>query len=73
MFCGHANAAGDAIESWSLLDLRAVRAALKRQANGLQIRHGDQRNADGSAFKWFDVRSFPNEPPLEIATNRLTP
>jgi len=36
-------------------------------ANTPQIVMGDQANADGTRFKWFDVRSFPAEPPLVVA------
>ncbi|MEM0948374.1 MAG: hypothetical protein AAGK37_13270, partial [Pseudomonadota bacterium] len=44
------------------------RAGLIRNAqNGYPIRYGDKRNADGTWFKWFDVRSFPEEPPLVVA------
>ena len=68
MFYGHANAAGDGIESWSLLDLKAFRAALIRQEQH-PISYGDCRNSDGSAFKWFDVRSFPCWPKLILASS----
>ena len=56
------------LASWCLLDLKAFRAGLIRQAqNGYPIRWGNKRNADGTAFKWFDIRSFPSEPPLVVA------
>ncbi len=68
MFYGHASEDGMGLDNWWLLDLRAFRAGLIRQAqNGYPIRHGDKTNPDGSAFKWFDVRSFPAEPPLVVA------
>ncbi|MGR3499453.1 MAG: hypothetical protein ACU0E9_11225 [Limimaricola soesokkakensis] len=68
MFYGHASEDGRGLAAWWLLDLKAFRAALIRQAaNGYRIRSGDQRNADGTCFKWFDIRSFPVEPPLVIA------
>lgn len=69
MFYGHASADGRTLESWRLLDLKAFRAGLIRHVqNGYPILHGDQQNADGSAFKWFDVKTFPNEPPLVVAS-----
>lgn len=59
MFYGHA-AEGGGFASWYLIDLNAFRAAPIRHANGgPRISYGDKRNADGTAFKWFDLRSFP--------------
>lgn len=70
MFYGHASADGRNIEHWQLLDLRAFRAGLIRHVqNGYPVVHGDQQNGDGSAFKWFDARSFPSEPPLVVASS----
>jgi len=60
--------------SWSLIDLRAFRAGLIRNSvNQAQIVMGDQKNPDGTRFKWFDVRSFPSEPPLVVASSGATP
>lgn len=71
MFYGHSNAAQTAVENWWLIDLRAFRAALIRHGNdGGQIVMGDQANPDGSWFKWFDIRSFPNDPPLVVASSQ---
>jgi len=68
LFYGHANAAETGFDLWWLIDLRAFRAGLIRQsANGFPISCGDQSNPDGTAFKWFDLRSFPQEPPLVLA------
>ena len=68
MFYGHANVSGDRLDSWFLIDLKAFRAALIRhRQNGLPLRFGDKRNSDGTAFKWFDIRSFPEEPMLVVA------
>lgn len=72
LFYGHANAEETGFDLWWLLDLRAFRAGLIRQAsNGYPISSGDRRNADGTCFKWFDIRSFPSEPPLVLATSGL--
>ncbi len=70
MFYGHAGADGHHLSRWWLIDLCAFRAALIRQAtNGYPIRCGDKRNPDGTAFKWFDIRSFPPEPRLVVASS----
>lgn len=68
LFYGHANRAQTAIERWWLLDLRAFRAALIRNGQpDCRLRCGDRFNPDGTAFKWFDIRSFPREPRLVVA------
>lgn len=68
MFYGHARTDGS-LEDWYLLDLRAFRAALIRHANGgHRVYWGDKINADGTAFRWFDMRSFPSEPRLLVAS-----
>lgn len=67
MFYGHADQRGH-LTAWHLLDLRAFRAALIRHANGgARVRWGDKRNPDGTAFRWFDIRSFPEEPRIVVA------
>ena len=56
------------LDVWWLIDLRAFRIGwIRNMANAPQIVMGDQRNADGTRFKSFDVRSFPAEPPLVVA------
>lgn len=71
MFYGHASEDGRGIDLWWLIDLRAFRAALIRQAtNGHRLRCGDRANADGTWFKWFDIRSFPDDPPIVVASGR---
>ena len=73
MFYGHSNADQSRLESWSLIDLRAFRAGIIRNSvNQAQIVMGDQKNPDGTRFKWFDVRSFPSEPPLVVASSGAT-
>ncbi|WP_372572683.1 hypothetical protein [Ruegeria jejuensis] len=68
MFYGHAGVDGLSLQNWWLIDLRAFRAALIRHgANGSFIRMGDKRNPDGTCFKWFDIQSFPDDPPLVVA------
>jgi hypothetical protein len=68
MFYGHANPNQTGIGHWWIIDLKAFRAALIRQANnGSPICMGDQANPDGTCFKWFDIRSFPAPPPVVVA------
>ena len=72
MFYGHSNAQQTGLDAWSLIDLRAFRAGLIRnRLNQQQIVMGDQRNADGTSFKWFDARSFPTDPPLVVASSSV--
>ncbi len=72
MFYGHSNAAETGLDAWWLIDLRAFRAALIRnRVSAPQIQMGDQRNSDGTRFKWFDVRSFPADAPLVVAASAL--
>ena len=72
MFYGHSDASETGVEHWWLIDLRAFRAALIRHgAQGPRISMGDQRNPDGTWFKWFDVRSFPKDPPLVVARSAM--
>ncbi len=68
MFYGHANPTETGFDRWWLIDLRAFRAGLIRHVhNGYPIRYGNKVNPDGTQFKWFDIRSFPAEPPLVVA------
>ena len=68
LFYGQSDASERGLAAWWLIDLRAFRAGLIRQAtNGYPIRYGDKTNADGTRFKWFDIRSFPPEPRLVVA------
>ena len=69
MLYGHSDASEQRLSAWWLLDLHAFRAALIRHStNGLKISCGNKPNGDGTHFKWFDVRSFPESPPLVIAS-----
>lgn len=71
LFYGHARADETGIDPWRQIDLKAFRAALIRQSrNGYPIRFGARSNADGTWFSWFDIRSFPADPPLNLARGR---
>jgi len=69
MFYGHANASQTGIESWYLIDLQAFRAGLIRQGSEGLV-WGNKSNSDGTRFTWFDIRSFPVEPPLVVVASR---
>ncbi|WP_299860273.1 hypothetical protein [uncultured Roseobacter sp.] len=71
MFYGHSDASQTRVESWWLIDLKAFRAALIRSGrHGYNVVCGEQTNPDGTRFAWFDIRSFPSEPPLVVAQSR---
>lgn len=72
MFYGHALRSKHGLASWCLLEPRVISASLIRKTlNGYPIRWGDKRNADGTAFKWFDIRSSPKDPPLVVARSHM--
>jgi hypothetical protein len=70
LFYGHASASGRGFDLWWLIDLRAFRAALIRHGRGDGLRWGTQDNPDGTAFTWFDVRTFQRGPPLIVSSSR---
>lgn len=64
----HADAHGG-LAGWWLIDLRAFRAALiRRGQHGICM--GEHVNHDGTRFCWFDVRSFPSDPPLVVSASQ---
>lgn len=66
LFYGHADTS-NWISRWWLIDLDAFRAALIRSAmNGTPLKAKDMANGDGTYFKAFDVRSFPEVPPILV-------
>lgn len=69
LFYGHATADFSSIVPWMLINLSAFRAHLI--LNLKTIRRGDQPNGDGTHFRFYDVDSFPADPPLLIAERRL--
>jgi hypothetical protein len=68
MFYGHADK-DDMINLWWLIDLSSFRAALIRDRIS-PLKYGTQANHDGTYFKWFDLRSFPSQPPILIGSSR---
>lgn len=71
MFYGHSNDAENGFAVWWLIDLHALRAALIREKDALKF--GDKPNGDGTYFKWFDLRFFPDNPPILIAGSHDLP
>lgn len=70
MFYGHVDDTESRLAWWWLLDLHSFRAALiRRNTTGKGLRYGEKPNGDGTYFRWFDVRTFPAEPPLVIASS----
>ena len=67
-FYGFADEGNNSIPHWFVIDLDAFRAALIRNS-AHKIYCGTQPNYDGSYFKWYDLRSFPEKPPLLIAAS----
>ena len=53
------------IIDWMIIDLRAWRAHMIRNKD--KIEFDEIKNEDGSAFTWFNVNSFPNNPPILIS------
>ena len=52
------------IPAWYLIDLSAFRQHWETSQGVLSF--GNQSNGDGTYFRWFDVFSFPQDPPLLI-------
>lgn len=52
---------------WHLVDLWAFRAHLIRHPE--RIRSGESEAREGNRFRWFDVSSFPTDPPILIASS----
>jgi len=57
----------EALAHWSLIDLHAFRAHLIKSPDVLKT--GEHTLAEGTSFRWFDLRSFPNSPSILIASS----
>jgi len=64
LFYGHSDG-GTGLVSWMIVDLDAWRAHMIRRDSG--IKRGETPNGDGTYFAWFNVTSFPAEPPILVA------
>ncbi len=73
MFYGFAasNDPANGFARWSIIDLSAWRAHMIRRNES--IRQGKKANGDGTYFAWFDLRSFPADPPVTVATSEHLP
>jgi hypothetical protein len=71
MFYAHANADETSFDRWFLIDLAAWRAQIIADSfrEPRLLRHDEQSNSDGTAFRWFDVRSFAASPPIVRAAS----
>lgn len=58
-----------ALKAWRLIDLRAFRTHLILSPGSLKT--GETSNGDGTYFKWFDLKSFPHDPPILISSNEV--
>ncbi len=73
MFYAHAqDGAVTDFSCWHLIDLSAWRAAMIRHKLGgsssLKMGH-KSNNGDGTHFAWFDLTTFPPNPPILIASS----
>ncbi len=67
-FYGHSTENEKGLELWHLLDLSAWRAHMIRNKGAIQ--KGQQPNGDGTHFTWFDINSFPANPPIVVASSK---
>ena len=65
MFYSFADQSETAIQKWYLINLDSWRAHMIRARN--KINKGQIPNGDGTFFTWFEITSFPKDPPLLIA------
>jgi hypothetical protein len=71
MFYGHAAASGvHDFDRWMIINLDTWRAARMR---GAKLKTGRLPNGDGTWFDWWDIRSFPYNPPILIAASFVLP
>ena len=73
MFYGHAAPEpGIKINHWFLINLNSWRAHMIRRDRS-SIKYGQKSNSDGTCFAWFDLSSFPPEPPILVASSQPLP
>ncbi|MEB3278258.1 MAG: hypothetical protein VKK42_04965 [Lyngbya sp.] len=44
---------------------------IRRHRSSIQF--GEKYNSDGTAFIWFDLSTFPSEPPIVLASSLSLP
>jgi hypothetical protein len=70
LFYGHAAQNELAsISRWFVVDLHSFRTHVGRDNWRETLRWGKKRNADGTWFIWFDLRSFPDDPPILVSSS----
>ena len=76
LFYGHAKQDDlPTLARWFLIDLHAWRAHMIRDGQRKQagqagrIKQGQKPNNDGTYFVWFDLRSFPDSPPILVSSS----
>jgi hypothetical protein len=68
MFYGFETEEGDDIDPWIIINLNSFRMAGERYDKGeIGLCFRENTNPDGTKFRWYDWRSFPEEPSLFIA------
>lgn len=76
MFYGHSNVSEDGFDAWWIINLDSLRSHMIREKYeqfGTRYRRGTASNGDGTSFIWFDIVSFPSDPPLIIANGESNP
>lgn len=64
---------------WALINLHHWRAHMindgiaRAVGQSNLIRQGQKPNGDGTYFQWFDIRSFPADPPILVASSHDLP
>jgi hypothetical protein len=73
LFYGHAVSETETtINPWFIINLKCWRAhMIRRHRNSIQF--GEKHNPDGTAFVWFDLSTFPPEPPMVLASSLSLP
>jgi hypothetical protein len=74
LFYGHAAAVDEQeLARWFLIDLGSWRAHMILRVSRRLIGSGELPNGDGTHFVWFDLTSFPPDPPILIAASHQLP
>lgn len=73
LFYGHAvSQTQTSLNPWFIINLKSWRSHMIRRHRS-SIQYGQQPNSDGTAFVWFDLSTFPPEPPILLASSLSLP
>ena len=76
LFYGHSRGLSSPPDPWYLISLDHFRQHVKGP-HGQGIRRGEnhafERNGSKTWFHWFDVRTFPQQPPILVAASEQVP